>query len=247
MAEWLQARVVANHAWTDRLYSLQFEAELPSFKAGQFVRVGLDIDGERVARPYSLVNAPGQSPAEIYYNPVPDGPLSPRLAALRPGDLFWISDSANGFLTLDEVPDCRHLWLLATGTGVGPFVAMLADADAWQRFERVLLVHSVRSAAELGYRDRFEALASQHPERFHYLPTVTREALPGVLHQRIPDLIAAGDLERAAGVTITPDHAHVMLCGSNDMITNTLEVLGQRGLQRHRRREPGHISMEKYH
>lgn len=247
MAQWLQARVIANHAWTDRLYSLRFEAAMPSFKPGQFIRVAMDIDGERVGRPYSLVNAPGEPVGEIYYNPVPEGPLSPRLAQLQPGDEFWVSDSANGFLTLDEVPACRHLWLMATGTGVGPFIAMLSDDAAWQRFEHVMLVHSVRHVAELGYRERLEALAAKHPQRFHYLPTVTREVQPGMLHRRIPQLITDGDLEEAAGVAITPEDSHVMLCGSNDMITDTMAILGERGMQRHRRKEPGHISMEKYH
>jgi ferredoxin--NADP+ reductase len=247
MANWKRAEVVANHRWTERLYSLRFEVELPAFKAGQFVRVGLDIDGERVARPDSLVNSPGRGPGEIYYNPVPEGPLSPRLAALQPGDQLWISDSANGLLVLDEIPDSRHLWLFATGTGVGPFVSMLATDEPWQRFERVVLVHSVRTAAELGYRDRFESLAQRHPAQFRYLPAVTREASPGCLDRRIPELLASGCLERSAELTISPEHAHVLLCGSAQMITDTTDMLGQRGLRKHRRREPGHISIEKYH
>lgn len=247
MVNWKRAEVVANHRWTERLYSLRFEAELPAFKAGQFVRVGLDIDGERVARPYSLVNAPGRGPGEIYYNPVPQGPLSPRLATLQPGDRLWISDSANGLLVLDEIPDSRHLWLFATGTGVGPFVSMLATDEPWQRFERVVLVHSVRTGAELGYRDRFESLAERYPAQFRYLPAVTRENSPGCLDRRIPELLANGRLERAAELTVSPDHAHVLLCGSAEMIAETTEVLGERGLRKHRRREPGHISIEKYH
>jgi len=247
MANWLQARVLDNHRWTERLYSLRFEVDLPPFKPGQFVRIGLDIDGERVARPYSLVNVPGQSPGEIYYNPVPDGPLSPRLAALRPGDRLWVGDSANGFLVLDEVPDCRHLWLLATGTGVGPFVSMLGTDTPWQRFERVVLVHSVRHGAELGYRERMQALAERHPDRFHYLPTVTREAVPGALAGRIPALISDGSLEQAAGLALGPAHSHVMLCGSAAMIADAGAVLGERGMRRHRRREPGHVTVEKYH
>lgn len=247
MANWLKAEVLENHRWTDGLYSLRFAAPLPAFKAGQFVRVGLDIEGERVGRPYSLVNAPGEEPLEIYYNPVPDGPLSPRLAGLRPGDTLWVSDSINGFLVLDEIPDTSHLWLLATGTGVGPFVSILDTDEPWQRFERVVLVHSVRSAAELGYRERFLSLAERRPGQFHYQPTVTREVLPKVLGRRIPALIADGSLEAAAGLELTPEQSHVMLCGSSAMITDTTALLEQRGLRRHRRREPGHYTVEKYH
>jgi ferredoxin--NADP+ reductase len=247
MANWKRAEVVENHRWTERLYSLRFDVELPAFKAGQFVRVGLDIDGERVTRPYSLVNAPGQGLGEIYYNPVPEGPLSPRLAALQPGDQLWVSDNANGLLVLDEIPDSRHLWLFATGTGIGPFVSILATEEPWQRFERVVLVHSVRTVAELGYRDQLEALAEVRPAQFRYLPTVTRETLPGGLGRRIPDLLVDGSLEQAADLPISAAHAHVLLCGSAQMIGDTSEILGGRGLKKHRRREPGHISIEKYH
>lgn len=247
MANWLQAEVLENHRWTDGLYSLRFAAPLPAFKAGQFVRVGLDIDGERVGRPYSLVNAPGQTPQEIYYNPVPEGPLSPRLASLKPGDTLWVSDSINGFLVLDEIPDASHLWLLATGTGVGPFVSILGTEEPWRRFERIVLVHSVRTAAELGYRDRFAELVERCPGQFHYQPTVTRESLPEAFGQRIPALIADGSLEAAVGLRLDPQGSHVMLCGSNAMIGDTTALLEQRGMRRHRRREPGHYTVEKYH
>lgn len=247
MANWKPARVIENHAWTDRLFSLRFDTELPPFKAGQFVRVGLDIDGERVARPYSLVNGPDEPVGEIYFNPVPEGPLSPALARLQPGDTLWVSDSANGFLVLDEVPDCRDLWLMATGTGVGPFVAMLATDEPWQRFSRVNLVHSVRTQAELGYRDRFTALQSRHRDQFRYLPVVTRETAPDCLGARIPALLRDGSLETAAGAVINTADSHVMLCGSQTMISEVMVVLSERGLTRHRRREPGHISTEKYH
>ncbi len=247
MVDWKLARVTENHAWTDRLFSLRFAVELPSFKAGQFVRVALDIGGERIARPYSLVSSPGDEQGEIYFNPVPDGPLSPQLAKLVAGDTLWISDSANGFLVLDEVPDCRDLWLMATGTGVGPFVSMLATDIPWQRFAHVHLVHSVRTQAELGYRDRFTALQAARGEQFRYLPVVTREQVPDCFAARIPALLRDGSLERAAGAAINPTDSHVMLCGSQTMITEVSTLLGERGLKRHRRREPGHISTEKYH
>ena len=156
-------------------------------------------------------------------------------------------DALRGFLTLDEVPDARHLWLLATGTGIGPFVAMLKDPRTRVRFERVTLVHSVRTGAELGYREQIEQLCRQQPHCLRYLPAVTREDVPGALAQRIPHAIDDGSLELAAGLDIRPAHSHVMLCGSSAMISDTTERLKQRGLQRHLRRSPGHISLEKYH
>lgn len=247
VTDWLEGRIIERVQWTAGLYSLRFEAPLGAFTAGQFVRIALDIDGERVARPYSLVNAPHEPWLEIYFNVVKGGPLSPRLAGLGPGDTLWITASANGFLVLDEVPETRHLWLLATGTGIGPFLSILKTADPWRRFEKVVLGHSVQLAAELAYRDTIEALRAAHREQLEYVQLVTRESVPGALGQRIPATIVSGALETAAGIPLSATSSHVMLCGNSAMITDVTEVLAQRGMHRHRRREPGHITTEKYH
>ena len=114
MAQWLRGRVAQKRRWSDTHYSLVISANGPSFVAGQFIRIGMDLDGERVGRPYSLINPPHQAEHEIFFNIVPDGPLSGELAALEAGDSLWLTDAANGFLTLDEVPaQTRDLWLLA--------------------------------------------------------------------------------------------------------------------------------------
>lgn len=247
MTEWLQGRIVERRQWTEGLYSLRFEAPLGDFKAGQFVRIGLDVDGERIGRPYSLVNAPHEPLLEIYFNVVTGGPLSPRLAQLGPGDTLWVSAPANGFLILDEIPQARHLWLLATGTGVGPFLSILKTADPWTRFERIVLGHSVQYAGELAYRELIERLRDEHGEQLQYLPLITRERVDGALGQRIPATIASGELEARAGIPLAADSSHVMLCGNSAMITDVTEELARRAMQRHRRREPGHITTEKYH
>ncbi len=247
MTEWLQGQIVERRQWTDDLYSLRFAAPLAGFKAGQFVRIALDIDGERVGRPYSLVNAPHEPQLEIYFNVVKGGPLSPRLAQLAAGDTLWLSNSANGFLVLDELPETPQLWLLATGTGIGPFLSILKTEQAWTRFERIVLGHSVQYAAELTYRDLIDQLQTEHGEQLRYVPLVTREAVPGALNKRIPASIASGDLEAHAGVTLRADNSHVMLCGNAAMIGDVGEELAKRDMRRHRRREPGHITTEKYH
>lgn len=248
MTDWLEGRIIERRQWTEGLFSLRFEAPLlPSFKAGQFVRIALDVDGERVGRPYSLVNAPHEPLLEIYFNVVTGGPLSPRLAALQPGDSLWLTSNANGFLVLDEIPDAPYLWLLATGTGIGPFLSILKTAAPWTRFERIVLGHSVQYARELAYRELIESLRAERGEQLQYVPLVTRETLPGALGQRLPATIASGALEERTGIPLTPETSHVMLCGNSAMITDVTEELAKRAMQRHRRREPGHITTEKYH
>jgi ferredoxin--NADP+ reductase len=247
MADWLNAKVIEKIQWNDRLFSLCMKSEFKDFVAGQFIRVALDIDGERVARPYSLVNKPGDDCLEIYFNIVPEGPLSSRLAALEVGDNIFVTDKANGFLIVDEVPECRHLWLMATGTGVGPFLSILKTQQVWQRFEKVVLAYSVRDASELSYQQQISAIEELNAEQFLYVPFVTREKLSGALQQRIPQSIEEGTLEQRMGFSINENDSHVMMCGNSAMISSVTECLEKRGMRKHRRREPGHITTEKYH
>lgn len=247
MGEWIEVTVAEKIRWNDALYSLRFQAPLPEFKAGQFVRVGLDIDGERIARPYSLVNAPDETPHEIYFNVVPEGPLSPRLARLEAGDTLFVHSSITGTMTMERTPAHRHLWLFATGTALGPFLSMLKTDAPWERAERVVLCHSVRRAADLAYGETIRRLQARHGDRFDFVPVVTREAQPVALRERIPKALASGQIEQRVELRLDPEEAHVMLCGNSDMIEEVQQVLEPRGLRRHRRREPGHITVEKYH
>lgn len=247
MADWQQGRITENRQWTERLFSLRFSAPLSEFRAGQFVRIGMEIDGEIVARPYSLVNAPGESELEIFFNIVPEGPLTPALAKLQPGDYIKVMAKPNGFLTVDELPDARHLWMLATGTGVGPFISILKSNEAWQRFEKVVLVYSVRTAADLAYLDTIDEFGKQHQQLFSFIPLVTRESREGMISMRVTDALASGELEKQAGASISADDSHVMMCGNSAMIADVIELLKQRNMRKHLRREPGHITIEKYH
>lgn len=248
MAQWLSGRVARKTQWNDTHYSLVIAADGPSFVAGQFIRVGMDLGDERVGRPYSLVNPPQEPELEIFFNIVPEGPLSRELAALEAGDTIWLAAAANGFLTLKEVPPhTKDLWLLATGTGVGPFLSMLQTDEPWQRFDKVILGYGVRQRDNLGYGELIAQLRQEHPEQFHFVPFITGEAAADAFPCRIPETLADGRLEQRVGVSLDPARSHVMLCGHSEMISDVVTILGERGMRRHRRREPGHISTEKYH
>jgi len=247
MSKWLNATVIDNRRWTSDLTSLKIEADLGQFNAGQFVRIGLEIDGEIVARPYSLVNAPSEAALEILFNIVPEGPLSPRLFELQPGDDVLVANNPAGFLTVGEVPEVSNLWMMATGTAIGPFLSILKGTEAWQRFEHVILTYSVRNSEEQAYAEQISALVEAHSQQLCFIPIITREQIPDTLSMRIPQAITDGELEKRAGVSLAADNSHVMLCGSTDMIRDVSEVLEARGMRKHRRREPGHYTSEKYH
>jgi ferredoxin--NADP+ reductase len=250
MDKWVQGVVVGTRAWTERLHSLQVAAPEVSFVAGQFGRLALPAppgaNEEMLGRPYSFVNAPGTSPHEFYLVVVPDGPLSSRLAALAPGDPVWLLRTANGFFSMGEVPDADVLWCFATGTGLGPFLSILRTPEPWEKFERVVLVHAVRHAVELTYRDVIDAIARAHAGAFTYVPIVSREAHPGALAGRIPEAIRDGRLEARTGVALAAANSHVMLCGNPAMVDDTQDALAERGMRRHRRKAPGQITVETY-
>lgn len=250
MSKWVEGRVVGKRRWTDRLVSLQVAAPEVTFVAGQFGRLALPAPpGEKeemIGRPYSFVNSPGIAPHEFYFITVPGGPLSSRLAALEPGDPVWLLPRANGFFSVGEVPEADVLWCLATGTGIGPFLSILRTHVAWERFGRVVLVHAVRFASELTYTDVVAGIAADHPGAFTYIPMVSRESPPGALTGRIPDAIADGRLEARAGIALAAENSQVMLCGNPAMVEDTQKVLAARGMRRHRRKEPGNVTVETY-
>lgn len=247
MAAWIAGQVSARTQWTTTHFSLHIAYTRTNFIAGQFVRVALDIDGERIARPYSCVNPPATDGAEIFFNVVPEGPLSRPLAELAVGDSIWVGDRCNGLLTLQEVPETtRDLWMVATGTGVGPFLAILQTADTWKRFDNVTLVYGVRHAEQLAYGPLIAKLQQAHPT-LRFIACVTEQAPNTAYPGRVTQALADGQLEARADTAIDAARSHFMLCGNTAMIKDMTEALKQRGLKKHLRRDPGHISSEKYH
>ena len=222
------------------------------FTAGQFVRLGVTkADGSTVWRAYSVVSSPFDEYLDFFSIVVPGGEFTSELSRLRVGDTLMVERQATGFLTLNRFVDGRDLWLLGTGTGVAPFLSILQDFEVWEKFERIILVYSAREARELAYQSLIQGLAqreylAEYAHKLTYLPLVTREQHPGALHGRITTLIANGELERAAGVALTPEHSRVMICGNPQMINNTRQLLKQRDMQLSLSRRPGQVAVENY-
>jgi len=244
--QWLAGKVIENRRWTETLFALRTDGPRLAFEAGQFVRIALDVAGERVARPFSFVNPPGDPLLEFYGVVVPEGPLSPQLAKLEAGDTLYIAPNPAGFLVLSEVPDAETLWLVSTGTGIAPFLSILRTATPWQRFRNVVLVHAVRRANELVYRDLISRFQSDRKSAFRYVTFVSRESAPGSLAGRIPAAVRDGRLEAAAGLRLAAEISQVLLCGNPAMLKDTAAALAERGMRKHRRRSPGHVTVESF-
>lgn len=247
MANWVTGKVVKVQNWTDALFSLTVHAPVEPFTAGQFAKLGLDVDGERVQRAYSYVNAPSNPDLEFYLVTVPEGKLSPRLAALKPGDEVQVVSEAAGFFVLEEVPDCDTLWMLATGTAIGPYLSILEEGKDLDRFKNLVLVHAARYAADLSYLPQMEALEARYAGKLRIQSVVSRETAPGMLTGRIPFLIETGALEEAVGLPMNAESSHVMLCGNPQMVRDTQQLLKEtRQMSKHLRRRPGHMTAEHY-
>ena len=255
--------VIHKTAWaTEKLFSLTVTRP-PGFKfvPGQFARLGLALDPSAADTPnewraYSMVSAPNENQLEFYSVVVPDGKFSPPFAQLRVGDPLWINNSVFGFLTLDAFAGGENLWLLATGTGLSAYLSMLRDPTTFSRFKRIVLVHGVRHAFELAYRNELLALMQRHTGQLTYLPVTTQEPLTqelspslspsGLAPARLTTLLSSGELEQRAGLSLDPNHAKIMLCGNPEMVTEMRGLLSERGFAAGRRGVPGNLAVENY-
>ncbi|MBJ9723038.1 ferredoxin--NADP reductase [Acinetobacter calcoaceticus] len=243
-------KVLSVHRWTPTLFS--FTMTRPAhfkFTAGQFARIGLKVGEELVVRAYSVVSSPFDETLEFFSIVVPDGAFTSNLQYLRVGDELYLEKIPYGYLTLAryQQPLPHDLWLLATGTGLAPFLSMLQDFDTWSKYQKINLVYSVRTAAELAYVDRIQEIAETFGEGhvgFKFIPIITRDP-SAQLHDRLPVLIENGELEKVAGIELSPATSHVMLCGNPEMVDDTKEALKRRGLTMNRRGE-GNIAVENY-
>ncbi|MDK2596155.1 ferredoxin--NADP reductase [Pseudoalteromonas obscura] len=245
MSNWVIGKVIEVNWWTPSLFSLKVAADIEGFKAGQFTKLALDIDGKRVARAYSFVNSPADPLLEFFLIEVQNGSLSEKLAQLSEGDDLWVYNKPSGYFVLDEVPQGETLWMLSTGTAVGPFLSIISDGKLWKQFDRVVLVHGVRLNTDLCYQDLIRATEKLFPQ-FTYVPLVSREKPENGLGGRVTGILKNNQLVEYCNMTSMPQNSHFMLCGNPDMVKDTAALLQEMGFKKHRRAEPGHITVEQY-
>lgn len=248
--EYQAAQVAGQLAPTSQLRILQV-ARPPGldFVPGQFTKLGLPQDGEAkpLARAYSFVNPPAAETLEFCYDVLAEGGnLTPRLASLDAGDEVLVSMRPNGLLTLANVPEALSLFMIATGTGIGPFVSILqADEEVWDRYEKVALLYSARRQRDLLYDSQLAEIAALRRKQFAYVPVVTRERVEGVAGERVTKMIASGALERRTRTALDAS-CQFMLCGNPAMVQEVCALLQAKGLERNRRSRPGNVTIEKY-
>jgi ferredoxin--NADP+ reductase len=245
-------RVLSMHWWTPTLVSFRTTRYRGfRFTPGHYTRLGLGADGDLVWRPFSLASAAYDDFLEFIAVLVPGGAFSEPLRRLREGDAIRVDKASYGFLTVDQLARGRELWMLASGTGLGPFLSILKDPAVWQNHERLIVAHSVRHSSELAWRDEIAdmpqgELFAEAKATLTYLPIVTREPGATALADRIPLLLADGRLEAAAATPLDVAHSRVLVCGNPEMTRELRQSLSARGFATNRRGVPGQMAFEKY-
>lgn len=252
MPTWCQATIVSKKIWTEGLFTITVDTSgVKPFEAGQFLQLGIFPKGSEgdedaiVNRPYSVASPHGKL-LDFFIVEVPDGELTPKLLALDVGDPILVNDKGAGRFVLSKTPDAEHLWLIATGTGLAPYIAMLRTNEPWERFKKIVVVHGVRHASDLAYTEELRSYQEKYPGRFALIQTLTREESEGTLHGRIPTLLESGQLESESDCELSAATSSVLLCGNPAMLDSMEEAMNDRRMKRHRSKAPGQIVLERY-
>ena len=246
-------RVLGVRHWTTDYFSFTTTREAGlRFDNGQFVMIGLLVDGRPLMRAYSIASANWEEELEFFSIKVANGPLTSRLQHIQPGDDVIVSLKPTGTLLISDLLPGRNLYLLGTGTGLAPFLSIVKDPHTYERFERVVLAHGVRRCEDLAYRDYITAALPQHEylgepirNQLFYYPAVSRE--PFLHHGRLTTLLESGAMCAAAGLpALDPATDRVMICGSPQMLADTRALLDARGFTAAPRiGQPGHYVFER--
>ncbi len=242
--------------WTPTLLSFKTTRPLQlTYLPGQYARLGVPLNDQLIWRAFSFVSAPHEPLLEFLAVLIPGGLFTEQLKQMQPGDGLHVEHENYGFMTADRFTDAEDCWMLATGTGIGPFISMLRDGAIWTRFRRLILVHGVREPQDLVYHDELvgmqsAALAEGDTARLCLVSCVSRagDDQPSLMQLagRMTEAWDSGKLEAITGLAITPQQSRMMLCGNPQMIEDMRARLHQRGMTPCRKLAPGQFLTENY-
>ena len=225
-------KVLSVNHWNDTLFSFKTTRQDGlRFENGQFVMIGLEVDGRPLARAYSVASPNYDEHLEFLSIKVQDGPLTSRLQHIKVGDELLVSRKPTGTLVIHDLKPAKNLYLFSTGTGLAPYMSLIQDIEVYDRFEKVILVHGVRKVDDLAYKDfienelpKNEYFGDEIKNKLIYYPTVTREAFKN--EGRLTDLIKSGKLFKDIGLErMNPADDRAMICGSSEMLKDTQDLL----------------------
>lgn len=244
--------VLSVHHWTDRLFTFTTTRNASlRFSNGHFTMIGLRVNGKPLLRAYSIVSPNYEEHLEFLSIKVSDGPLTSRLQHIQVGDTVLVGKKPTGTLLIDYLTPAKRLYLLGTGTGLAPFMSIIRDPATYEKFEKVIVVHGVRTVDELAYHDLLNEELAAHEfigemvkNQLLYYPTVTRESYRNM--GRMTDLIESGKLFEDLGQPpLDRAEDRVMICGSPSMLRDLKAMLERRGFDEGSTTEPGEFVIER--
>lgn len=252
MATLMREAVTEVHHWTDNLFSFKTTRDQGfRFKNGHFTMIGLAREGKPLLRAYSLASANHEDELEFFSIKVADGPLTSQLQNIQVGDELLINSKATGTLVQDNLLPGRNLYLIATGTGLAPFLSIIRDPEIYEHYDKIILTHGCRTIKELAYQELITEQLPQHEylgeyirDKLIYYPTVTREKF--INNGRLTDLLLTGKLPKDIGLEpIDPERDRFMVCGSPSMLKDICGLLDSRGFQESRHGKQAHYVIER--
>ena len=252
MSELLREAVTDVHHWTDNLFSFKTTRNAGfRFKNGYFTMIGLEHEGRPLLRAYSMASANYEDELEFFSIKVPDGPLTSKLQSIEVGDEILVNSKATGTLVQDNLLPGKHLYLIATGTGLAPFLSIIRDPEVYEHYDKIVLAHGCRYVDELAYRELITKRLPEHEylgepvrEKLIYYPAVTREKFD--TNGRLTDLLRLGRLASDVGLPpLNTQDDRFMLCGSPSMLKDFCALLDGAGFCETRNGEIGHYVIER--
>ncbi|WP_343154769.1 FAD-binding oxidoreductase [Buchnera aphidicola (Pseudoregma panicola)] len=248
MTEWIEATIIKIKKWKFPLFSIIVNAKILPFKAGQFTKIAILKNGKKIQRAYSYVNSPKNKNLEFYVTYVKNGVITKHLYDLNPGNKIIISKKSFGFFTLTEIPKTKYLWMISTGTAIGPYLSILQyGGKEIKKFNKIILIHAVRYKNQLNYKKILKKIKLKY-NNFIFQKVVSREKLnKKYLFGRIPKLLNDNVIEKKMNIKINNKNSHFMICGNPDMVKDTKQILIKKyKLKKNLRKLPGNITTENY-
>lgn len=238
--------------WTDRLFSFRLTRP-PAFRfrSGEFVMIGLMVEGKPLLRAYSIASPSWDEELEFFSIKVPEGPLTSRLQTIEVGDKVLLGKKPTGTLVLDALKPGKRLYMFSTGTGIAPFISLIKDPETYERYEQVIVTHTCRQVAELEYGKQQVAAMPEDPlvgeeavrKLFHYTSATQEEY---IRQGRITQHIQTGTLFKDLDVPeLNPETDRVMICGSMEMLKDLAEICESYNLTEGSNAKPAEYVIEK--
>ncbi|WP_343561479.1 ferredoxin--NADP reductase [Kiloniella sp. b19] len=245
-------KVLSVQHYNDTLFSFRItRPDSFRFRTGEFIMIGLMVDGKPLLRAYSIASPAWDETLEFYSIKVPDGPLTSRLQHLQIGDQVLLGKKPTGTLVLDALIPGKRLYLMSTGTGLAPFASVIRDPETYEKFEEVVLIHTCRYRSELTYGEKIveetvndEFLGEMVAGKLKHYTSLTREEFPRM--GRITALFRSGKICEDLGTPpLNPETDRVMICGSMAMLNSCAELCEESGLNEGANSKPGEYVVEK--